>query len=138
MTTTAKDVNIFEQASRQKVRFETRMGNLSVEHLWDLPLTSTRPDKVNLDDIAVELHRAVEAQGTESFVKSKKKDEILQLKFDIVKHIIDTKVAENEAKLASAAKQSKRAEIDALIASKEGEALAGLSVEELRQMREAL
>lgn len=34
------NISIFEQASRQKLRFETSAGKLSIEDLWDLPLTS--------------------------------------------------------------------------------------------------
>ena len=33
---------MFEQAARLKLRFETSRGLLSVEDLWDLPLTSAR------------------------------------------------------------------------------------------------
>jgi hypothetical protein len=35
-------MNIFEQATRAKIRFSTPVGMLSVEDLWDLPLTSTQ------------------------------------------------------------------------------------------------
>lgn len=131
-------MSIFEKASRLKVRFDTGLGSLTVENLWDLPLTSSRTGKANLDAIAIELHNAIEAQGTTSFVSSKKKDDVLQLKFEVVKHIIDTKVAENEAKVNAASKQSKRDELDALISRKETDELAGKSVEDLKAMRDAI
>jgi len=129
--------NIFEQASRLKLRFETTRGNISVEDLWGLPLTP-KSDRVNLDQIAVELHQKIEAQGTTSFVKSAKKDEVLQLKFDIVKHIIDTKQAENEAKVAENNKAAKREQLDRLIETAETAELAKLSPAELKAMRDAL
>lgn len=143
MTTTtanapAKTTNIFEYATRYKLRFETSAGNLTTEQLWELPLTSSRPGKANLDEIAVGLHREIEAQGNESFVKSKKKDAILQAKFDVVKHIIDTKVAENEAKLVENSKQAQREKLDRLIENAEDAELAGKSPAELKAMRDAL
>ena len=47
-------MNIFEQATRLKLRFAvgTRV-NLTVENLWDLPLTNVKGE--DLDHIAIEL-----------------------------------------------------------------------------------
>lgn len=134
MTTETK--NIFEQATRRKLRFETRIGSLSAEELWDLPLSSDR-NKPNLDEIAIDLNRAL--KGTEeSFVSSAKKDAVLQLKFDIVKHIIDTRVQEKDAKTAEVQRNTQIQKIDELIATKETEKLANLSVEELQELKSKL
>jgi hypothetical protein len=129
--------SIFEQASRKKIRFESVRGQLHVEDLWDLPLTS-KDDRPNLDAIAIELHRKIEAQGTTSFVKTAKKDEILQLKFDIVKHVIEVRQAENEEKTAEAGKRVQREKLDRLIQDAEDKELANLPVDELKKMRDAL
>jgi hypothetical protein len=137
-TATAKDVNVFEYATRYKLRFETSAGNLTVEQLWELPLTSGRPGKANLDEIAIELNEALEKSKGKSFVKNVKKDETLQKKFDVVKHIIDTKVAENEAKLAENNKQAQREKLDRLIENAEDAELAGKTPDELRKMRAEL
>ena len=52
-------VNIFEQASRNKLRFDTNIkGVISTEDLWDLPLTSDT-GRVNLDDIAKALYALI-------------------------------------------------------------------------------
>jgi len=129
--------NIFEQATRKKLRFTTSRGPLTVEDLWELPLTS-KTERPNLDAIAIELHEAIEAQGTKSFVKAAKKDEILQLKFDVVKHIIDVKEAENAAKVEENTKQAKREHLDRLIGQAEDRELASKTPEELRALRNAL
>lgn len=127
---------MFQKASRKKLRFETPLGFLSVEDLWDLPLQS---GKANLDDIAKALFRRVKDQDTVSFVvKSKTQDDTLQLKFDIVKYIIDVRLAEAEVAETAKVNKEKKQQILAIIAAKENEALMGSSLDELRKMAESL
>ncbi len=127
---------MFEKASRLKIRFETTRGALTVEDLWDLPLTN---GGLNLDRIAVALSREIKSQDTESFVvQETRKNEVLQLKFDIVKHVIDVKLAERAADKATADVKAKKDRILEIIAHKQDEALAGSSLEELQQMVSAL
>jgi len=130
---TTVTANIFEQASRQALRFDTRVGKLSVEDLWQLPLTSA--NKANLDEIAIELNRQIKATAEESFVKQAKKDEVLQLRFDIVKNIIETRVAENEAKTEAKKRESQLDKIDDIIAKKKDAQLENLSLVELEALR---
>jgi hypothetical protein len=127
---------MFQKASRKKLRFETPLGFLSVEDLWDLPLQS---GKANLDDIAKALFRRVKDQDTVSFVvKSKTQDDTLQLKFDIVKYIIDVRLAEAEVAETAKVNKEKKQQILAIIAAKENESLMGTSLDELRKMAESL
>lgn len=129
---------MFEKATRLKVRFESPKGLLSVEDLWDLPLTSGT-GKANLDDIAKGLHRKLKEDDDVSFVlKDKKSDKVEQLKFDIVKHIIDVRLAEFEAMEAHRANVKKKQRILEIIATKEDESLKGQSLEELKKMVEGL
>ena len=131
-------MSVFEKASRQKLRFATRAGNLSVEDLWDLPLSSS-VKKVNLDEIAVELHTELNTRKTISFVNNPAKDmDDTQLKFDIVKHIIDVKMAENAKAVGERELAAKKQKIMEIITQKENEALAGQSLEDLRKQLEAL
>lgn len=128
---------MFEKASRLKLRFETNQGTLTTEDLWDLPLSHDR--KTNLDDIAKGLHKQLQDSETASFVvKATQKNETLQLKFDIVKHVIDVRLAENEAAALIRANKEKKQRILALIDQKENEKLAGTSLEELRAMANSL
>jgi len=129
-------MDIFEKASRLKLSFSTPIGVLSVENLWDLPLSSER--KTSLDSIAVALHRDIASSGNvTSFVKSAKKKadpDHKELKLDIVKRIIEVLEEENEKRAAIAATKERNARIRELIAKKQDETLSGKSEEELRQL----
>lgn len=130
---------MFEQAMRLKVRFDTSKGLLSAEDLWDLPLTSARG--VSLNEIAKGLNREIKSADDEDFVNKPADgtaNAILKLKFDLVKHIIDARLAENEAARTAADWKEKKQRILQLIKQKQDEQLAGKSVEELLAMVESL
>lgn len=128
---------MFEKATRQKLRFQTDKGLLTVEDLWDLPLTSLRG--TNLDDIARKLHSDLKNYDNVSFVvKERKSDESIQLAFDIVKHIIDVKLVERDVAQQAAVNKERKQQIMQLIANKEQSALAELPLDELRKMVEAM
>jgi hypothetical protein len=125
---------MFDQATRQKLRFTSSRGELSVEELWDLPLTSM-VGKPNLDDIALSLHRELRSTAeVASFVDEKSKtDPTVQLRFDIVKHIIDTRKEENqkEAKRRESAETKQR--LLEILAKKQDAHLEALPIEELQK-----
>lgn len=124
---------MFEQAARLKVRYETPKGSLTVEDLFDLPLTSVRG--ANLNDIAKGLNRELKNAEDEDFVnRATKPNTVLQLKFDIVKHIIDVRLAENASERDAADRREKKNRLLELIARKQDENLAAKSVEELQAM----
>jgi uncharacterized protein (UPF0305 family) len=128
-------MNIFEQASRNKLRFDTAKGQLAAEDLWDLPLTNKG---TNLDDIAVRLHAALRDTGV-SFVKpASNTNSVNQLRFDIVKHIIDVKMAERDAAAAAADRKQKKDRILELISKKQDQELEGKSLDELTQLANSL
>lgn len=127
-------MNIFERASRAKLRFATAIGELTAEQLWDLPL-AVRGDRPDLDKIARAVHFELKGLDEVSFVDTKpdprKVD--LELRFDILKHIIDSK--KTDAAAAQTAAQNaefKRKLLDAL-AAKEGEELSKLSADDLKK-----
>lgn len=128
---------MFEKASRQKIRFQSDKGLLSIEDLWDLPLISSRG--ANLDDIARGLHSQLKNSDDVSFVvKERKSNESVQLAFDIVKHIIDVKLVERDAAQLAATTKEKKQQIMQLIVNKEQSALAEMPLDELRKMVEAM
>lgn len=135
MTTTSNIGDLFIQASRDKLRFDSPKGKLTAEDLWDLDLQSTT-GKANLDSIAIELNQKVKSTGeTVSFVSQVSADDDgSKVKLEIVKHIIGVKIAERDAKAAAKKRREKKQEIMALIAQKEAEQLGGQSLEELRKL----
>lgn len=123
---------MYKKASKLKLRFSTSKGNLSTEDLWDLSLEQ-------LDAIAVKLDEQIEKSPRKSFIKTVSKgNEILELKFAIVKDIIDTKMAEQAARENQQAKSAQRQKLLELIAEKEDSELKGKSAEELRKMLDEL
>lgn len=118
----------FEKASRLKLRFDTAVGQISVEDLWELPLTSEM--RVSLDGIARSLHKQLQ-DATVSFVEPKSSDETDQLRFDIVKHVIDTKLAERDKAKLERERAAKKQRILEIMAAKDDEGLKGMTREEL-------
>lgn len=130
---------MFEKAFRMKLRFDSPQGQLTVEDLFDLPLTAKTANRANLDDIACTLHAALQDSSPVSFVEEKSsKNETLELKFEIVKYIIAVRKQENEAKLKLVEKREQKQQLLALLNEKENEALRNLSVEEIRKRIEEL
>jgi hypothetical protein len=122
-------MSLFEKATRTKVRFDTFVGSLSVEDLWDLPLIS---NSVNLDVIAIELNKALNNCETESFVKEENPNtKHLKFKLDVVKHIIEVKVEEAAHNEKRKAWDSRRQELLELKTQKRLEMDQGKTMEEL-------
>lgn len=131
-------MNIFEQATRQKVRFDTPKGQLTIEDLWDLPLTSTS-GRANLDEIARQLFRKVKETEEVSFVTpAPSKDKSLtQMKFDLVKRVIEVRLAERDAAAEAEKNRQRKQLVASIIEQKENAALQETSLEELRKMMES-
>jgi hypothetical protein len=129
----------FEKAAREKIRFDSPKGLLMVEDLYDIPLTS-QTGKANIDDIARGLHIQLKnSDNVCSFVnKEQTFDEIVQLKFDIVKHIIETRLAEYEAWKIEKSNKEKKQMLLGIIAQKENEKLLNMDLEELKKIVESM
>lgn len=124
---------MFEKASRLRLMFDTSRGSFSVDDLWELPLTSAKSP--NLDDIAKALYKQLKSGDDVSFVDpARKSDETIQLKFDLVKHIIDTRLAENQAVLLEKQRAEKKQKIMGIIAAKQDESLQSMSMEDLQKL----
>ena len=123
--------NIFEQATRQRLRFTSTRGLLSVEDLWNLPLQSK--NGVSLDALAMAQHKLVKETAEMSFVKPVTKNTDDELKLDILKHIIDVRLAENEAKNVAAEKRARKEKIMEILADKKHDALKNMDIADLEK-----
>ena len=134
-------MSIFEQASREKVRFQTQLGQASVEDLWELPLSS-KTGKANLDDIAKNLYKELKnSDDTVSFVNkpaATSQNKLDQLRFDIVMHIINARLEENQVAAKARSNAEKRQQIMGILAEREADSLKMASVEDLTKMLDDL
>jgi len=140
MFETISDNKMFEIATRRKYRFETSKGNISTEDLWDMPLSYTHKN-INkpiacLDDIAINLSKLLEDISQKSFVtKRNKNSKTIELKLDIVKHIIKVKLEEIEQKENAAVIKTENDIIDSIIIKKQYKKLEDMSIEELQKIK---
>ena len=131
-------MNIFEQATRRAIRFESAKGDLSVEQLWDLPLQSR--NQFDLDTVAKTVNRQLNDVTEESFVSVRENPakETLSLKLELVKHIISVKLQEAEEARNRANKASEKEKLLRLLDEKQNEALRALTPEEIQELLKAL
>jgi hypothetical protein len=139
MTTVTANTNLFEQATRAKLRFSSPQGQLSVEDLWDLPLTG-KGNQANLDDLYKNQHALVKASTDQvSLVTpTKKVDDVDELKLEVVKHITLVLIAERDAKVSARKRAEQKRHLQSLLAQKELQAMEGQSMDELRAQIAAL
>ena len=125
--------NLFLQATREKFRFESSKGDLSVEQLWDLPLTSRTG--FDLDTVAKAVNADLKSSNEESFVNASNNPAVsrLQAKLEVVKAIIEVKLAQAEATKKHAEKVAERQRLMEVLHSKKDQELQGLSVEEIER-----
>ena len=126
---------LFMLASKNKYRFDSKVGLIASEDLWGLPLSSAT--KANLQDVAIGLHNQIKEKSV-SFVSTVKVDATLENKLEIVKYVISSK-QEDKRKIDDAAKRkAQKQAINALIEEKEQDGLRGLSIEQLKKLQEEL
>lgn len=120
---------MFEKATRLKLRFDYR-GSLSVEDLWDLSLRE-------LDGIFKTLNSKKKEQSEESLLETRSTaDEILDLKVEIIRHIVEIRMQEQRERDEAYKKAEKKQKILGLIAEKQDEKLRELTLEDLQKMVE--
>ncbi|MGD9678171.1 MAG: hypothetical protein AB7V16_07380 [Vulcanibacillus sp.] len=116
---------MFEKASRMKLRFQSSRGVLSVEDLWDLSLEQ-------LNTLAKGLKKQLQNAAEEDFLEvQSSEDLIVQLEFDIVLYILNTKKNEKKAREEAVAKKNEKKKLLDILNRKKDESLETLSEEEL-------
>lgn len=130
--------NIFEYATRNKIRFTSIRGELSVEQLWDVPLRSR--DDFNLNAVAKATNKALKEISEESFVETAKTPAHTRLEtaMEVVKYVIEVKLAEEENAKKRAANKQEKEKLLAILAEKQAGKLSELSEKELQKRIAAL
>lgn len=122
---------MFIKATRSKTRFPYR-GLISVEDLWELPVTE-------LDKIYKALNSKAKQMQEESLLETKtSEDEELTMQIEIVKYIVGVKPEEKkEAENAKVKKEMKQRLLE-IKAAREDKRLENLSDADLDKMIEEL
>lgn len=125
--------NLFEYVTRNKIRFASPRGELTVEQLWDVPLRSR--DDFNLDTIAKTANKALKEVSEESFVETAKtaRHVRLEVALEVVKYIIDDKKEAEKAAKERAANKEEREKLLKILAEKQDGKLSELSEKELKK-----
>lgn len=118
--------NIFEEASRLKIRFQHR-GIISTEDLWDLNLEQ-------LDGLYKVLMKEAKQSDEDGLIAPAKADHELDIKIELVKHVFTVKKAEAEKRENDALNAAKKQRILEVLAKKREDALQGMSEDELLAM----
>lgn len=131
-------MNIYEYAARNKIRFTSARGELSVEQLWDVPLRSN--DDFNLNMVAKAANNAVKKINEENFVEAKRTSQHVRVEtaLEIVKHVIEVKLADEAAAKKRAENRVEKEKLLAILAEKQDGKLSELSEKELRRRIAAL
>lgn len=130
--------NMFEYATRAKLRFASVRGDLTLEQLWDVPLRSR--DDFNLDSVAKGANKALKALTEESFVSTERTPAHTkaEVTLEIVKHVIAVKISEEDVAKKRAANRAEREQLLKILAEKQAGALSALSAEDIQKRIAAL
>lgn len=128
-------MNIFEKATRLKLRFSSTpgarcAGSLSVEDIWEMHLES-------LDPLYRELNKKKQMRTEGLLERPTAEDELNDLRMAIIKHVFDVKVAEREKAKSNAARRQKREKIMEAMANKQDADLHSKSLEDLQKLLDA-
>ena len=119
--------DLFKVAAKKKYRFAFK-GQISVEDLFDLT-----PEQ--LDSIYRNLKAQQKNQAEESLLQTvSKEDRVLANKIEIVKTIVQDKLAAQERAKKAANQKAQNQRILEIMADKQDQALKEKSLEELQQM----
>lgn len=123
----------FEQASRINLEVPVNEHTVvSVNSLWMLPMSSK--SRVSLESIAIFLYNELKGNDVPDFLAPKSKtSNTLQLSYDIVKHVIEVRQAEQVAAVSKAEKQSQIKLMREAIAAKKTETMLSGDLEELEK-----
>jgi len=125
-------------AIRQKYRFPSSKGGLTLEQLWELPLQSKTG--FDLDSVAKDVNQMLKAEAEDSFVvpANNTRKQALENMLAIVVHVIKTRQAENAAAANAAQRRAQRDQLNEILHMRTQEDLMKKSPEEIKAMLAAL
>ena len=123
---------MFENALKKGFRYPSTKGLITTEDLFCLSLG-------DLNEIAKKINKRIKTSDEESFIPGPNFETSNDSKLlDVVKHIINTKLVEQNNSVLEKEKADKKQKLMALISKKNEESLEGMSKEELQKMLEEL
>lgn len=130
--------DLFQYATRNKLRFTSSRGELSLEQLWDVPLRSQ--SGFDLNEIAKGVNAALKAATEESFVETSRSQLHIKLEasLDLVKHVISVKLAEEDAAKKRTSNRQEKEKLLKILAEKQDGKLSALTEKELQDRIAAL
>lgn len=118
------------KALAERYRFASVKGDVTLEDLFQMPLTQ-------VNDVAVRLHEESEA-STVSFIEpASKAGNLAADKLQLVKAVIAFRQEKRDTAATARKRKEERSKLNELIAQKEAESLNNLSIEELIALRDA-
>lgn len=124
-------MDIFAYATRNKLRFPSPRGELTVEQLWDMPLEHVTG--FDLNSVAKETNRQL-LDVSESFVQvtANSRREELSTKLDVVKAVIEYKQDQLAEARNRAENRQQRERLKEVLHEKENAELAKLSPAQIK------
>ena len=125
-----KEMNLFEEALRAKLVFNTKKGVYTTEQLVNTT------DKVLLAELSETLNEELtKAEKRSSLLVDVESLKLCRLKNDVVNYVISSLLETGKAAQDKSAIKKRNAEIDALIAAKREEEMKKMTIEELEALR---
>ena len=135
------NINLFEYATRTNLRYPSTRGGLTTEMLWEVPLhAKDEKEDFSLGAIAEACNDALTRATKESFVATERTDEQtrLEARLNVVKRVIEVKVAEQKLAATRLENKAKKAQLLAILAEKQASKLSQLSEKALKEQILAL
>ena len=133
--------NLFEYTTRNRLRFASSRGELTVEQLWEVPLRSGDGDGFNLDAIARAANQVFKAATEESFVATTARTSAqtrLEMTLEVVKRVIEVRLADEAVAKKRAENRIEREKLLRILAEKQEGKLSDLTEKELQKRIAAL
>ena len=122
---------MFEKASKLRLRYKVSNGVIATEDLWELSLKS-------LDTLAKSVYKEIQETGDISFINESVGNSLDELRLEIIKHVIQVKLAQRDEAALNAEKQARKQTIMQILADKKDNSLREMSEEELIKALESL